>query len=290
MNNGKQAVYFLMGLPGSGKSFWSRELVAKSEGKIKRVNKDDIRLLLDAGKWSKEREKYVLKVQNDLIKQSLVEGYSVVCDNTNFAPKHLLEIKKIISEVEASENVKIELVEKFFDTPILECIERDAKRGAASVGSEVIYKMWNTYLRKTNPSNPNAPKAFVFDIDGTLSKMVNRGPYELHRVGEDIVNHPVYAIYQAMRAAGYKIIVFSGREGICERETKEWLTENGIIYDHFEMRAIKDCRADTIVKSEMLDRIKDQYNIVAAIDDRNSVCGMWRERGLTCFQCDFGMF
>jgi predicted kinase len=150
MKNNKQKVYWLSGLPASGKSSFAKELVANSNGTIKRVNKDDIRAMLDAKIWSKEREKFVVKIQNHIIVDSLCNGYSVVCDNTNFAPVHLDEIKKIIAVVEAEKNVKIELVEKFFDVPLMECVLRDAKRGDASVGPEVIYRMYAKYLMKGN--------------------------------------------------------------------------------------------------------------------------------------------
>lgn len=285
-----QKVYWLSGLPASGKSTFALDLVKNSNGQVKRVNKDNLRLMLDGGVWSKEREKLINKIQDEMIHTFLCEGYSVVCDNTNFVPSHLDRTKEIIKHVEEIKSVKIEVVEKFFDTPILECIERDAKRGDASVGAEVIYRMWNRYLKKPNPSHKNGDKYLIFDIDGTLAHMTGRSPYDYSRVNEDAVNEPVYKLYRAMRDAGYKIIIFSGRENTCEKETKDWLEANGIIWEHFDMRQASDNRSDTIVKREMFEKIKDKYNVVFVVDDRNSVCSMWRELGLTVLQCDYGFF
>ena len=43
----------LKGLPASGKSTYAKELVSKG---WKRVNKDDLRSMIDGGKWSKKNE------------------------------------------------------------------------------------------------------------------------------------------------------------------------------------------------------------------------------------------
>jgi len=52
-------VLILKGLPASGKSTYAKELVAK--GNWKRINKDDLRAMLDCSKWSKANEKFVLQ-------------------------------------------------------------------------------------------------------------------------------------------------------------------------------------------------------------------------------------
>jgi len=40
-------VTILKGLPGSGKTTWAKEQIAKSPGNYKRINKDDLREMLD---------------------------------------------------------------------------------------------------------------------------------------------------------------------------------------------------------------------------------------------------
>ena len=47
------------------------------------------------------------------------------------------------------------------------------------------------------------------------------------------------------------------------------------------MRSDKDFRKDTIVKSEMLDKMRvDGFDPVLVFDDRPSVIAMWHDRGL----------
>ena len=89
-----------------------------------------------------------------------------------------------------------------------------------------------------------------------------------------------------LRDAGKKIILASGRPERTRVATEEWLQRNGVAYDDLFMRPDNDHRADTILKSQMLDAIlADGDDISFVIDDRPTVVAMWRERGLVCLQC-----
>jgi hypothetical protein len=145
--------------------------------------------------------------------------------------------------------------------------------------------------------NPNLPNCVIFDIDGTLAlNKGKRGFYEWHKVGNDDVNEPIRNLYNmiARTRADNKqphIIIFSGRDGSCEEETKQWLSNHNINYDALYMRKSKDSRNDSVVKQEMYDEyIKNKYNVLFIVDDRDRVVEMWRRNGLTCLQVNFGDF
>lgn len=282
MNKNKLLV--LKGLPASGKSTEAFRLV-KEEG-YKRVNKDDLRAMIDGGKWSKQKEEEIRFAEYSLVRGMLQMGHNVVVDDTNFA------WEKVWETIANDEKADFEI--KFFDVPVMECIERDSKRGDKSVGAEVIMRMYNQYLKpKPVPYNKDLPQAFIFDIDGTLAHMKGRSPYEWNKVDEDAVNEPIANIFDALKQSeeGYKMLVVSGRDGVCKQETIDWLHENNITYDFIFMRAEGDSRKDTIIKQEIYENnIKDKYNVVAVFDDRNSVVDMWRSLGLTCCQVDYGFF
>lgn len=275
----------LKGLPASGKSTYARELVEQG---WKRINKDDLRAMIDSSKWSKANENQITEARDLLAIQYLDEGYNVVIDDTNFADIHAETL------AELADNCDAEFEEMFFDVPVMECVERDAKRGDKSVGVEVIMRMYNQYLKpKPIPYNKDLPQAFIFDIDGTLAKMHGRSPYDWGRVQEDFVNEPIANILDALIQGreNYHILIVSGRDGVCKQETIDWLNENDIAYSELFMRPEGDSRKDTIIKQEIYENnIKDKYNVVAVIDDRNCVVDMWRSLGLTCLQCDYGYF
>ena len=74
-------IIILKGLPASGKSTWAKEQVEKSQGGCKRVNKDDLRTMIDDGKFSKGNEKFVVQIRNNLIVEALKAGKHVIVDD-----------------------------------------------------------------------------------------------------------------------------------------------------------------------------------------------------------------
>lgn len=127
--------------------------------------------------------------------------------------------------------------------------------------------------------------AYIFDVDGTLAKMLGRTPYEFDKVASDQEIEPVTNILRSINQAGIAyVIIFSGREDSCQLETEHWLQSHGLDYDYIRLRKTGDNRDDCIVKKEMYDKFKDEFDIQGVFDDRPKVCRMWRELGLTVFQ------
>ncbi len=132
--------------------------------------------------------------------------------------------------------------------------------------------------------------AIICDIDGTLSHMTHRGPFDWMKVGTDSLDDVVYRILDRFNDK-YKIILVSGRDSICREITETWLRDKNIHYDKLYMRPLGDMRRDVEVKREIYDNyIKDNYEIFFVLDDRNQVVDMWREIGLKCLQVAPGDF
>ena len=135
------------GLPASGKSTWAKEQVRKSGGHLKRVNKDDLRDMIDGGVWSIENEENIVRIRDTLIINLLGRGFSVVVDDTNLSPIHEARLKQI------AQNFSIDFeVESFLHVPLLVCIQRDLAR-PNSVGERVINSMFGK-LHRTVEKNP----------------------------------------------------------------------------------------------------------------------------------------
>lgn len=277
----KQKLLVLKGLPASGKSTYAKELVADG---WKRVNKDELRAMIDNSRWSKENEKHIKHVEALLVNNYLSCGYNVVVDDTNFAYEDYWKT--------TCQSFYLDFEVKFFDIPLMECIERDSKRGEKSVGSKVIMRMYEQYLKPEAPVwDINKQNCYIFDIDGTLAKMNGRSPYDYSKVHTDIPNHQITMINRILANTGLPIIIVSGRTDDCETETRDWLINNNVIFDKLLMRKKGDVRNDAIVKREIYENeLKDKYNILAVFDDRDRVVAMWRSLGLTCLQVDYGTF
>jgi predicted kinase len=119
----------------------------QNNGSLKRISKDDLRAMLDGGKWSGANEKFILTARDQLILAALEAGYSLVIDDTNLAPKHQIHIQELVGG-------KAEVViQDFTDVPLETCLERDRER-PNSVGERVIRRMYRDYLVPTSSGNP----------------------------------------------------------------------------------------------------------------------------------------
>ncbi|MFN5747171.1 MAG: AAA family ATPase [Pseudanabaena sp.] len=278
-------VYFTIGLPASGKSTWAKEKVNKSPNIIKRVNKDELRAMLDNSYFSKGNEKFVLDIQDAIIKAALENGKHVIVDNTHLAPKHEARIRKLINGLAV-----LEIVD-FRHVPLETCIERDLKR-MNSVGEKVIRDMYKQFIappRSPKPDyNPELPEAIICDLDGTLALIGDRSPYDAANCEGDMVNEPVRSI---LSKSGKVILFVSGREDKFKTQTLAWLEKHNISFDAIYMRKSGDLRKDSIIKKEIYDEfILDKYNVAFVLDDRDQVVRLWRDLGLTCLQVDYGDF
>jgi predicted kinase len=293
-----QHLIILRGLPASGKSTWAREQV-RNHANWKRVNKDDLRDMVDDGQWNKVNEKSIVNTRNIIVEGFLRDGFNVIVDDTNLADKHIRDLMDI-AERATPEFVSVEI--KDFDAPLDELIKRDALR-ENPVGAKVIKGMYYKYKFKPEERHPkyveqnqNLPKAIIVDIDGTIALMKDRGPFEWKKVGNDLVNKPVVDFvenfaYQDRDSGSCEIILVSGRDSSCREETTDWLLVNNILYDSLFMRPEGDYRKDVEIKKEIYENhIKDEYNVVAVFDDRNQTVKGWRELGLLTFQVAEGDF
>jgi len=169
---------------------------------------------------------------------------------------------------------------KQFDITYEEAVKRDRNR-KNTVGEAVIYKQWLQLYGETYRPPVDAPKAIIVDVDGTLAHTDGkRGPFEWDKVSGDSCDEVVKRIVESF-AEDHYIIVLSGRDECCFDLTRVWLVENNIWHDGLFMRPSGDMRKDYIVKRELFDKhIRDDYNVVAVIDDRPQVCREWHRLGL----------
>lgn len=136
-------VIILQGIPGSGKTTYARNWVNENPTKRIRVNQDDIRNMLGPY-WIEEREHLVHLIQNAVITSAMEGGYDIIVDNMNLNPKaitRVISLAKVHNEDYGNYRVEMHRI----DTPLEECIRRDAKR-EKPIGEKVIREIYNTYI------------------------------------------------------------------------------------------------------------------------------------------------
>lgn len=141
----------------------------------------------------------------------------------------------------------------------------------------------------------------IFDFDGTLgdgSKRLHLLPTkdlhlteswsEFNRAAKH--DEPIQSTIEVMNslfAAGYHVIILTGRSDEVRHESKLWLKRYGARYDYLIMRPHTDNRKDTVMKEEAVRAIGIE-NILAAWDDSVNIIKKFRELGITTYQvCEY---
>ena len=298
-------VIILRGLPASGKSTFARKLLDENPGAYKRLNKDELRVMLDNNHHTTHNEKFIEKVRDLMLVEALLDGKHVIVDDTNLSDRPVERIKNVVRKFNADHNQQVHVEIKEMNISLEECIERDKSRDK-KVGDEVILKMHRQHIVKDNSvdlkhdkkhptyriQDPSLPKAIICDLDGTLCLMNGRSPFDASRCDEDLPNIPVVNMVKIYLQLGYKIILASGREDTFKPQTVTWLERYDITYEKLIMRKAGDFRKDAIIKKEIFqNHIEGKYFVELVLDDRNQVVDLWRnELQLPCFQVFYGDF
>lgn len=265
------------GIPASGKSTFAKQYCEKNPDWI-RVNRDDLRNMRGRY-WNPKQEKLITEMEISCAVAALQDGKNVILDSTNL---HKVRLTAMLEEIRERSGVKISIETKEFKISLEEAIKRDLAR-PNSVGEAVIRRFYDKYyaepIKRYEEDNSLEPCA-IFDVDGTLARMETRKPYDWDKVGEDAVNEHIKYMLKVYNEY-MKIIIFTGRDGVCLPETEKWLKDNDIPYDEIYIRPEGNMEKDSIIKERMFEEhIRGKYNCKLVVDDRMQVLRMWHKMGL----------
>lgn len=298
------------GLPGCGKTTFARKWVEEDRAHRARVNRDDIRQMVDEGLYVQNiTEPRIVVARNAMILRLLKAGVSVINDDTNLPQRVARDLAKLAQQAGADFQVH-----DMTNVPLEIALEQNNYRQDKDpLDESVILDMYNRFVKGGRYPMPEVvldgpesdataltpyvavegtPKAILVDIDGTAALKGARSPFDETRVHEDRPNERVIEQVQVYYAAGYRVIFMSGRTEGCRDATEEWLEKNvKVYYDDLFMRPSGDGRKDSVVKAELFDtHVRPYYDVRAVLDDRNQVVDMWRSLGLFCAQVAPGNF
>ena len=285
----------LRGASGSGKSTFARTLTATHVI----VSRDLIRPSVSGvpGKQVLDNagEQRVTALQDAQIRGALAKGLSVVVDDTNLDARYAGRFAQIAVEL----NVPWRVQDFIVPLPVL--LERRDPQVPEAVVRKHFARAANlkpieveTPIRTPYVADTSLPPAILVDLDGTAA-ILARGysPFDHKHYSHDSPNAAVLAAVQHAELAGVSVIFFTGREGTNQAwtDTSEWLAKHGHLGARLFMRAAGDQRNDGVVKMEMFDaHIKDNFNVLYVLDDRDRVVSAYRHRGIPCFQVNWGAF
>jgi phosphoglycolate phosphatase-like HAD superfamily hydrolase len=137
----------------------------------------------------------------------------------------------------------------------------------------------------------------IWDLDGTLSDdrarahfvEVEQGKTRDWRsyfdaIGEDPPIAASMEVLRAMHAAGNRIVFLTGRPEHTRRTTERWLKANGLTgYDRLVMRPPRDFRPSGAFKVDEVAKLRREYELVCAFEDRIDVADALRGAGVPVF-------
>lgn len=289
-------IIFCKGLPGSGKSTFSKKWIDEDPVHRVRINKDDLRNTFHQSKYSKGNERQILHLEEIILLDALQRDKSVILDNTHLAInnlgknvhyerllKLLIDNDYCIDKRYSTYSNYIELkIQDFTNMSPEECIINDLKR-KNSVGQNIIWEMYWKYVAiiQTNVTSNLKKDCIIVDVDGTLATMCNRSPFDWSKVSNDKIKSHIRTMVNVYKDSGYKIIIVSGRDESCKEATIDWLINHDVNFDEIYTRSLNDNRKDFIIKKEIYNKyIEPNYNVHLVLDDRPQVIREWRRLGL----------
>lgn len=300
-------LFILVGAPGSGKSTFARYFLRTEDNWI-RVNRDDFRLMqFGDSLMIPFYEERISKMVEASVLTLLKSDTNVIIDATNTSLRTIQDMIHTYTEY-------ADISFKVFDLPVDELVKRCDKRYeetgkfiSKSVVERNVANLKHTLEkfdfapipRKVQVAttsyatqDKNLPKAVICDLDGTLSLLNGRDPYNAATCDNDLLNEPVAAALKMAKQRGYQVILLSGREDKFREPTVRFLDKHQIDYDLLLMRTSNDFRKDNIIKRELFEsEIQGKYFVEFLLDDRNQVVDMWRkDLHLPCFQVNYGDF
>lgn len=300
------------GVPASGKTTWAKEFINFHQQKDNyswvRINRDDLRNSTGVN-YHFKNEDFITKLEHQAIINAMESGLNIISDNTNLNPKHLTELKQVILDTANRLGIEVDIDVCEFKIPFEEAVKRDAQR-ENPVGKKVIRSFYHKYYpgfdkkvdeRNYVPYDPNLPDCIISDIDGTISLMNGRSPYKGEDCVNDLPNKPVIDVIRAYaclkrsvptHSHNVDIILFSGRNGESEEQTRKWLADNNVPYDKLVMREIGNMEKDSTLKERFYyEHINGRYNVLFWLDDRQQVVDMVRKTlNVPCLQVWYGDF
>lgn len=287
----------LIGIPGSGKSTYRKKEVVENGATY--TNMDEIRISLRKSgnkmpkqQFEKEVKHTKLSKLEDLFKHG--EQY-VIVDDTHLSTSAINPVVALANKY--GYTIEYKFMETSFN--ILKCHKNNMMRDHSEhvpvqvieTMAESFYKIWFKDYTKDVVVNSDRKKAIIVDIDGTASHMTTRGPFDWHRVDEDIPDETIRKLVNFYHDEGYEVLFVSGRDGICYEKTNNWLCKHNFKFNTLLMRPIDDNRTDILIKAEIYKNyIMQHYDVSVVFDDRLQVVRFWRGIGIKTLQCQSGWF
>lgn len=131
-------IIMTVGLPGSGKTTWAWNKIKQDPKHWVRISNDALREMSWGDPYESHDENWIADARQALIETAMSRGKSIIVDNLNINPKLETGYRALVERWNRTTQFnKYTFEVHFIDTPVEECIQRDALRNRP-VGEMVI--------------------------------------------------------------------------------------------------------------------------------------------------------
>ena len=120
-------IKILVGIPACGKSTWAKSYILDNPN-TKRINRDDLRDMLDVGKTTDGNENFLRVLRVEMVRMCISLDKHVVLDDTNCYASKLEETIFAIRTMAGQMNKEIEIEIIDFNVSVDECLLRNKIR------------------------------------------------------------------------------------------------------------------------------------------------------------------
>lgn len=290
----------LRGLPGSGKTTTALRMLEQYGDNALRVNRDDIRAMLFRDRaWEPRQENMVRAVERTIVGLALgkYEHSVVIVDNLHLSAASIENWRTFVHEFNTMSDTELHMQVYYIDTPVEECIIRDASR-PKPVGRSVIVG-WALFSGVYHVP----PGGFVLcDLDGTLANYDHRIHYLVDwndksaffaHMEHDTVYEDIATQLRMHLKQHTDIFYVTARDEKYREVTETWLQKYDLnFHKALFMRPSWDKRSDIDVKNDMLAKFKEgnYFPVIKAIyEDRPGVVQLYKDLKLPVIVCNDGI-
>lgn len=142
-------------------------------------------------------------------------------------------------------------------------------------------------------------KAIIVDIDGTIADNTHRQHFLsgnnkqwdnfFNACYRDKVYEDTVSLIKLLINKDIEIFFVTGRKEKYRNQTESWLDTYTKLFplknSHLIMRENEDWSKDYLYKYNIVNMLKEDYDIFAIFEDNTDCINMYREQGFTCYQC-----
>lgn len=136
----KQKLFILIGIPGSGKTTLSKNMIESLNSDAVHISRDAIRKEVGEKTFSRKSEAKVFKTYVSRIATALKLGYDVIADATNLSKDNRIIYFALCEALQKAGLADVEILGIHLSTPLSVCIERNDSR-EDKVPKELIESM-----------------------------------------------------------------------------------------------------------------------------------------------------